>query len=592
MMSLQGTPRRQRQRDRRAEDLLPGIEIENGAHDNLIGGRTTADRNLISGNDHNGVLLRGNTTLNNRIEGNIVGSNRIGTGALPNRYVGIELFEGAHHNTVGGTASGAGNVVSANNYEGIRLNGTGVANNTIQGNTVGLDATGNGSLGNGFFDVPTHQFAPGIGIYGGASFNRVGGTSTGARNVISANAAYGVAVSGNGTDWNVVEGNVIGLDATGTVSLGNGFADPPNFWLFSGVAVYGMARNNLIGGTVPGARNYICASGSSGVLIADSGTDQNRVEGNTIGLTPKGTMAGNSYQGVSIFGGAKNNVIGGTAPGAGNRITRNGGNGISLFDAITLGNQFRRNSIRTNAGNGIGLYSGSNNAQAAPTLATAVLGPVGNANGTNVSGNLVSLAGSTFVLEFFATPAGDPSEGRHYLGTTNVTTNGTGFGSFSTNLTTAVPPAHLITATATSLAGNSSGFSTSRTVTTTDTDSDGLPDAFESLYSANTTAVVATADSDGDGYSNIAEFRAGTSPLSVASHPGPARLTRNGTGFTLVFPTVAGRVYRIDESTDLGRTDPWEVLLEPIVGTGSDVSIQIPDVTGQARWFFQTTALP
>src|SRR5437016_3359526 len=82
-------------------NTFPGIEIVGGAHSNTIGGTTAAARNLISGNAHIGVSIHDSGSTTNVVEGNYIGLNATGTAALPNAYAGVEIFGGATNNTIG-----------------------------------------------------------------------------------------------------------------------------------------------------------------------------------------------------------------------------------------------------------------------------------------------------------------------------------------------------------------------------------------------------------------------------------------------------------------------------------------------------------
>ena len=124
-----------------------GISIFNSSN-NLIGGTSSAARNVISGNGSNGVGVSGQ---GNQIQGNFIGTNASGSAAVPNGINGIDVGGSAqaNNNIIGGTAAGAGNLISGN-QRGISCGGAG---NVIQGNLIGLDATGARSLGNGTFGL-------------------------------------------------------------------------------------------------------------------------------------------------------------------------------------------------------------------------------------------------------------------------------------------------------------------------------------------------------------------------------------------------------------------------------------------------------
>src|SRR5207249_480982 len=115
------------------------------------------------------------------------------------------------NNTIGGTSSGARNLISGNQIAGIQLAGTGVSGNLVAGNYIGTDAAGTSDLGNA---------GPGVTISAGAANNTVGGTSAAARNVISGNH-NGIDIIG--ATNNVIQGNYVGTDINGNAVLGNDF---------------------------------------------------------------------------------------------------------------------------------------------------------------------------------------------------------------------------------------------------------------------------------------------------------------------------------------------------------------------------------
>ena len=116
---------------------------------------------------------------------------------------------------------------------------------------------------------------------------------------------------------NSVQGNLIGLDAAGTNGIGNGTG-------YGGVLLDTGATNNIIGGTVAGARNVISGNNPAGVFFNGASTSGNLVEGNYIGTDITGTNAvPNTLAGVYLPFGASGNIIGGTVAGARNVISGN-----------------------------------------------------------------------------------------------------------------------------------------------------------------------------------------------------------------------------------------------------------------------------
>lgn len=222
----------------------------------------------------------------------------------------------------------------------------------------------------------------------------VGGTTPEAANVISGNSGDGIFVGYAGTNQNLIQGNLIGLDATGSVAIPNGG---------TGVDIYLGPQGNMVGGGVA-ARNYLSGNSGSGVSISGTNSNGNFVQGNRIGCNVLGAPAPNGFAGVEIFNHAQNNFGGGATPGASNLVAENGVYGVALFDAATTGNAIQRNSLFHSGSAGIGLFSGANDQQNAPQLSSAQAGLT-----TTVAGTLNSTAGATFRVELFATSTADPA---------------------------------------------------------------------------------------------------------------------------------------------------------------------------------------
>ena len=149
---------------RRPSATAWGVAIA-GTDGNLIGisQTTPASSNLLSGNRPAGVLISGS---NNLVEGNRIGTDVTGTAALPNG-TGVAIIYIGSDNTIGGTAPGAGNLISGNRRDGIGMYGG--ASNLVEGNRVGTDASGTQALGNGY----------GIELFSGSVSSTIGGTPGG-----------------------------------------------------------------------------------------------------------------------------------------------------------------------------------------------------------------------------------------------------------------------------------------------------------------------------------------------------------------------------------------------------------------------------
>ncbi|MBV9467786.1 MAG: hypothetical protein JOZ57_00915, partial [Abitibacteriaceae bacterium] len=384
------------------------------ANNNTIGGAAAGTGNVISGNT-NGVRVDtggGNESSgrNNTIAGNLIGLNAAGAAAIPNG-TGITFGYYGSGNTVGGAGDGAGNVISGNTGDGINLNGTNAGSNTIQGNIIGLNQAGTAKIGNGGNGI-TFGNTTGSSVIGGTTApmrnvisgnggngitdntggniiqgnyigtnisgsvalgntnagilitqggDTIGGTATGAGNVLSGNGFDGIIINGAKTGGSTIQGNLIGLNAVGTAALGNHGL---------GVNIINGSSQNTIGGTTALARNVISGNGSNGVGIggnngttSGANTANNTVQGNYIGTNAAGTAAlPNALAGVDIISGASGNLIGGVSDGQSNLIAFNTGDGVHVQDATTLNNSIRGNSIHDNGKLGINLVGGTENA--------------------------------------------------------------------------------------------------------------------------------------------------------------------------------------------------------------------------------------
>lgn len=275
-----------------------GVSVQSA--NNTIGGTTAAARNVI-GVRGNGVENGGSGT-GTMIQGNFIGTDHTGATGFGVANVGVH-DNGVDSITIGGTVSGARNVISGNNGDGLSLSGS---NLVVQGNFIGVDVTGTKALGNN----------QGVSLSG--NNNLLGGTTVAARNVISGDRNRGVGLQGT-FSGNLVQGNYIGVDVSGTKALGNSS---------DGVDIFGGSpSNHQIGGVTSGPGvppGNIISNNNVGINL--NGTNNNVVEGNIIGADVNGTAAmGNTFDGIIISG--TGNVIGGTTAGTGNIIAFNGTGG-------------------------------------------------------------------------------------------------------------------------------------------------------------------------------------------------------------------------------------------------------------------------
>ena len=612
------------------------------AASNVIGGTNAGAGNVIAGNDSTNVFIEGTAGTRNRIQGNIIGLNAAGTGALtngtgsaPNGFGGISVRSAG--TVVGGTVAAARNIISGHPQHGIEVSAPDVS---VKGNYIGTDINGTNDFGNesrGVYVLSAGGQTPAGSVIGGASpaarnviagngngvdlssassgvtvsgnyigldvngsplgnssgvvsfsagANTIGGDAPGEGNVISGNTTYGLFVGD--TSGLTVQGNLIGTNPAGTTSIGG--------------HVYGISGGNgttdaTIGGTTPGAGNVI-AGAQVGVSFQGTGSG-NVVQGNFIGTDRTRTLdLGNSDDGLRVA--MSGTQIGGDAAGAGNVIARNDGAGILLWNGAT-GMRTRGNSIFDNgtaavpelgidngtstvrpepndAGDG---DSGTNLRQNYPVLTSAT----STSGTTTVAGTLNSAASTTFAIDVFATPACDVmgnGEGQHYLGSFSTTTDGTGNAAFNAPVTGYAPGGWAVTTTATDPNGNSSEFSACQTAS-------GAPGA-----------TVDDVDiTEGNSGSAIAEFTvtltdapgqeatiAFTTVDATATDPGDYT-TASGTlvfgptetSKTISVPVHGDTLSELDEQFTLSLSSPSGVGLLDEAATGTILSDDPPSIT-------------
>ncbi len=615
-----------------------GIQIFGGAQSNLIGGYTATARNIISGNNIQGISVSDANTSGNVIAGNYIGLNPAGTAAMGNGTAGVNFFGGATGNIVGGSVSGAGNLISGNSAQGVLMQDTGTGGNYVQGNVIGLNAAGNAAVANG---SGSPGFA-GVEIAGGAQNNAVGGLTPGTRNVISGNTTQGVAINDVGTTGNLILGNYIGLNPPGTGAIGN---------VGAGIDIFSGATGNYIGGDVEGAGNVISGNHNQGVILQSAGTSGNFVQGNFIGLNAAGNAAvPNDWSGVEInngpsgnliggYGGARNfisgngnygiyvdfangnaiqgntiglnatngmaitnnwsainlntacsNLVGGVVPGAANLISGSAADGVRVFLAATTNNTIRGNSIFHNAGLAIDNSSGGNRQLAVPTLTAAVV-----STNTTVSGSYNGASGKSYLIDFYAdAPPAAGAECMTYLGSISVTGTG-GSAAFGASLRVRLPVGRAVTATATDPAGNTSELSAGITATMTSGVNDGIPDAWRKQYFGGSGTTTnnqsdAFADPDHDGMSNYQEFLAGTNPTNAASAFKLAALNPKFSTNAVSLNSSNGIIYRIWSRDDLTGGN-WAILADQVVGTGTNILFYDPAAADLTKRFYRAEVL-
>ncbi len=391
---------------------LNGTSAGNGVSGLDITGTGSTIRGLVINRfSAHGITISGD---NNVIESNYIGVGLDGVTDLGNANLGIGILNGSD-NQIGGTSTGTGNVISGNSWSGVSIQGAASSGNFVRGNFIGTDAGGTIAVGNDQYGVDIRN--------GGPDNTTVGGTTPAERNIISGNNWAGINISGTGTTSNVVSGNYIGTDITGTLGIGNGAGAFPG-----GIDIDSGTTSNRIGGTATGAGNIIAFNTGAGVGITEDATDGNSIRGN--------------------------------------RIFSNTGLGIDLnIDGVTTNDP---DDTDTN----------ENQLQNFPVLSSASMS---GANVT-VTGTLHSTASTSFDIDFYASTIADGSshgEAERYLGSTTVVTDGSGNATINHLLTGVGGVAgEFVTATATGPNDNTSEFSLNVTLTVTNAPPTATPDTY------------------------------------------------------------------------------------------------------------------
>ncbi len=471
-----------------------GIILVTGAADNTIGGTGANDRNVISGNDDDGISIDG--ASGTIVIGNYIGTNAQGTAAVGNSGdgVAIQLDGGvtpSTNTTVGGTSTAERNVISgnaANSAQGlanVRIRGAGTTGSVLVGNYIGTDYTGAVALANP---------RDGIVIDEGALNNTIGGAVSGAGNVISGSTNNGIRVQGTysyaaGDVLATIYGNRIGTNAAGTAALANG-------------------------------QSGIFVDGSSGTAV----TAPQRIAIGGTGANQGNTIAFNTQDGVAVTVNASRVTI------VGNSIYSNGS------AAGDLGIDLAANGVTNN--DGTGPYDGDtgpNTLQNFPAFSAVTT------DGTTltVSGRLDSIASTTYTIHFYASTAIDASshgEGQRYLGSTTVLTNASGTVLFnSVPISAVVAPGEWVSMTATDPSGNTSEFSVSVAANTPPVNT--VPGA-QSIPEDTTQAIAGISVGDAETNVNSLQLAVSNGILNVAA-AGGAGVAGNGSVSVVITGTQA-----------------------------------------------------
>ncbi len=415
----------------------------------------SSSNNVIRGlsmyNLHRSIVIQTSGAKGNSVVGSFIGTNAAGTFVAPNWISGgngVIVTQAASYTTVGGTNPADRDVLSGNEANGFSTYNEQTDHNVVQGDLIGLAP--NGQPIRACSGVCYGQLSHGVDINTGSSYNIIGGTGPGQRNVISNNRGEGIEFSHSSTtDSNQAIGNYIGTDVTGNAGAANKFGNGLN-----GIHLEDGTSNDVIAYNVIGS-SALRADGSEvmgGIGIEGFYTSGIWVHDNKIGVGVDGlTPFPNGFFGIDVHFNASWVTIG---P---NNIIANNPTGVVISDTTDLDNTVTGNSIYNNgsAGTGLGiqLLNHANNSIGTPTIAPSGVSLTA-ASGTACAGCTVEV--------FAASPnpgdagGGGAGQGKVFLGTATVPASGT----FTVGFSQTLNPGDLVTATVTDPAGDTSQFST------------------------------------------------------------------------------------------------------------------------------------
>jgi CSLREA domain-containing protein len=474
------------------EANLIGIFLDPGSDGATIGGLAASERNVIAGNEGDGLYLNGASDAT--VLGNYFGVNPPGPVGLPGgsqqmaNGKDIEITDStsgggfkAENNEVGATIEGSAltspacdggcNVISGANGAGVDLNGDGAGQNeapasgptSIHGNFIGVSASGTDTVANSNYGV----------LAGHADNVTVGEFPLGDANYFAGGSE---AIATEEGESFIARGNSFGIGPNGAeltrpgkavFALDQGVAVPPSIELnlilagSIGIEQRGgvghLTSNEIIGGSIgiyakgePGgglvASNFIQAASENGVLV--EGPD-NEVRGNTVLESGKAGIRVKNPPGIAMTGG----LIGGSTGEKENVIEGSGGPAIEILEeALEPGSftEIARNRGSANKGLFIDLVNGANEGTLPPSFGTATQS---GASGSGAEPNAR--------IRVFRKKAAEAGELASFL--TEATADGSG--NWKVTYPASIPGGTIVAATQTSVAGATSELSTAITAT-------------------------------------------------------------------------------------------------------------------------------
>ncbi len=291
-----------------------GIALNGTSANITIGGSAVGARNIISGNTDSGLFFSFVTGSGNIVTGNFIGPDSTGnnqianatTGATNPQLFGIQVKQSISNLTIGGTAAGAGNLISGNRDSNILFDSVAGMGNQVVGNIIGANSTGTAALG-----IVLANY--GVRFYGNSSNIMVGGTTAGAGNIIAFNGQDGISgvdpASGTGNTFrrNLIFNNgsgpgdagidiaVNGISSNDNCDPDGGFNNGQNYPAFSSIIYNGSST--IITGTLNSTANKTYQLEFFSSVARDS---QGNVQGQTFLGTPNSVSNGASLNGSEV----------------------------------------------------------------------------------------------------------------------------------------------------------------------------------------------------------------------------------------------------------------------------------------------------
>jgi parallel beta-helix repeat protein len=329
--------------------LNPAAILINGATATAIGSTELTKRNYISNNNGFGVEITGDSARSNQVHGNVIGTDSSGLVARPNSLGGVAVYGGST-NTVGGGSSADGNVISGNMGPGVAIGlpkatVPAMTSATVGQNFIGVGSDGKTPLGNAGDGVTitsrgntiggrygrnvisgnakTGVHLTGFGVEPGAALddntvqeNTIGlssdlGTAVGngqygiwidsgygdtvTGNIIAGNQSAGVEIDGTtagSASGNTITSNFIGNDGQNHVFGNKG----------PGVRIDSVSANTV--GGIDSSKGNVITANANGVVI----TAQSSKVASADSIL-RNSIYGNTGLGIDLIGGANNAII-------------------------------------------------------------------------------------------------------------------------------------------------------------------------------------------------------------------------------------------------------------------------------------------